>query len=409
VIDQQTGQWRSAYFLEDSWMDPGVYALIGAGAFIGGATRMTISIPVIMVELSGELRFLLPIMVAIAVARAVADTLCAPLYHQQMHLSCIPYLPHSVSGVNMELFTLKHLISNQSDIAYLSSKPTLQEILDLLKDTNHHMFPVIELPPPLNSKNNNNNDNNIEQQQQEDGSSGAATNSNNNKKKNDPSLFIRGRGNLPVGHQLVGAVSREDLQIMLALPDFDIGPHAMTRFQPTRPYNELRYEEWIEHENSMFFLLSTQEWRTMWNSYVPHISEERANQIIDLRVILNKSPWTAVSSQSLAEAFHNVRTMSIRHLIVVENQTVIGIVTRKDLLPYRLRQLQSKLDSKLLHGIGLDSLEALGEKMKNQNRNQQELKESNDKSQNDENNTNQDSNNNDITTTTQSSASVAIE
>ena len=147
----------------------------------------------------------------------------------------------------------------------------------------------------------------------------------------------------------------------------------------------------------------------MWNSYVPHISEERANQIIDLRVILNKSPWTAVSSQSLAEAFHNVRTMSIRHLIVVENQTVIGIVTRKDLLPYRLRQLQSKLDSKLLHGIGLDSLEALGEKMKNQNRNQQELKESNDKSQNDENNTNQDSNNNDITTTTQSSASVAIE
>lgn len=364
-------------------MDPGVYALIGAGAFIGGATRMTISIPVIMVELSGELRFLLPIMVAIAVARAVADTLCAPLYHQLMHLSCIPYLPHAVNGVNMELFTLKHLVSHQSDIAYLSSKPTLQEILDVLKETSHHMFPVIELPEhnsrirrgsitssssvslsslptslPLASAtrtsgtflaadNNNNNITTSGTLMKDSFHKNTTTTTSNN-------LYVRGKGNLPVGHRLIGSVSREDLQVMLALPDFDIGPHAMTRFQPARPYNELRYEEWIEHENSMFFLLSTQEWRTMWSSYVPHITQDRANQVIDLRVILNKSPWTAVSSQSLAEAFHNVRTMSIRHLIVVESETVIGVVTRKDLLPYRLRQLQTKLDHNLLHGIGID-------------------------------------------------------
>ena len=36
-----------------SWVDPGAFALIGAGAFMGGVTRLTISLAVIMMEVGG--------------------------------------------------------------------------------------------------------------------------------------------------------------------------------------------------------------------------------------------------------------------------------------------------------------------------------------------------------------------
>lgn len=33
-----------------AWIDPGVFSLIGAGAFMGGVTRLTVALAVIMME-----------------------------------------------------------------------------------------------------------------------------------------------------------------------------------------------------------------------------------------------------------------------------------------------------------------------------------------------------------------------
>lgn len=41
------GQW--------TWIDPGAFALVGAGAFMGGVTRLTIALAVIMIEVGGAL------------------------------------------------------------------------------------------------------------------------------------------------------------------------------------------------------------------------------------------------------------------------------------------------------------------------------------------------------------------
>ncbi|KAI4096360.1 MAG: hypothetical protein LQ339_007002 [Xanthoria mediterranea] len=62
------GQWITT-------ISPGIFAMVGAAAFLAGVSRMTISLCVIMFELTGELEYIVPHMIAILVAKWVADAL----------------------------------------------------------------------------------------------------------------------------------------------------------------------------------------------------------------------------------------------------------------------------------------------------------------------------------------------
>ena len=62
------GQWIPG-------ISPGIFAMVGAAAFLAGVSRMTISLCVIMFELTGELEYIVPHMIAILVAKWVADAL----------------------------------------------------------------------------------------------------------------------------------------------------------------------------------------------------------------------------------------------------------------------------------------------------------------------------------------------
>ncbi|CAG2216453.1 CLCN3_4_5 [Mytilus edulis] len=44
---------------------PGLYAMVGAAAALGGVTRMTVSLVVIMFELTGGLQYIVPLMLAV--------------------------------------------------------------------------------------------------------------------------------------------------------------------------------------------------------------------------------------------------------------------------------------------------------------------------------------------------------
>ena len=51
----------------------GTYAIIGAASALAGATRMTVSIVVIMFELTGALNYVLPIMISVMISKWVGD------------------------------------------------------------------------------------------------------------------------------------------------------------------------------------------------------------------------------------------------------------------------------------------------------------------------------------------------
>jgi chloride channel 3/4/5 len=54
---------------------PGIFAMVGSAAFLAGVSRMTISLAVIMFELTGQLDYIVPHMLAILVAKWTADAI----------------------------------------------------------------------------------------------------------------------------------------------------------------------------------------------------------------------------------------------------------------------------------------------------------------------------------------------
>lgn len=102
------GQWVGT-------ISPGIFAMVGAGAFLAGVSRMTLSLCVIMFELTGELEYILPHMIAILVAKWVADSLSSEgVYDLAQTVLGHPFLDmdHAVLAVQRqsEPHTLRRLI-----------------------------------------------------------------------------------------------------------------------------------------------------------------------------------------------------------------------------------------------------------------------------------------------------------
>lgn len=72
---------------------PGIYAMVGAAATLAGVTRTTVSLAVIMFELTGTLNYVAPVMLAVLVAKTVADSLeKRGIYELVIELKKLPYL-----------------------------------------------------------------------------------------------------------------------------------------------------------------------------------------------------------------------------------------------------------------------------------------------------------------------------
>ncbi|KAL8839047.1 MAG: hypothetical protein Q9176_004723 [Flavoplaca citrina] len=116
------GQWITT-------ISPGIFAMVGAAAFLAGVSRMTISLCVIMFELTGELEYIVPHMIAILVAKWVADALEKDgVYDLAQAVLGHPFLDadHAM-----------HLVQGQQELVQrlIPPKKTMQDItVDVPKD-----------------------------------------------------------------------------------------------------------------------------------------------------------------------------------------------------------------------------------------------------------------------------------
>ncbi|XP_078602296.1 chloride channel protein B-like isoform X3 [Branchiostoma floridae x Branchiostoma japonicum] len=136
-----------------AWMDPGAFALIGAASFFGGVSRLTMSLTVIMIEITNDVQFLLLIMVAIMVAKWVGDFVTHPIYHALLELKCIPFLDAEPvimhdghEPLNLELHCAEDAMSSPARMVHLVEP--VSNIAQLLLDTPHGGYPVVHAERP---------------------------------------------------------------------------------------------------------------------------------------------------------------------------------------------------------------------------------------------------------------------
>merc|ERR1712023_220344 len=88
-----------AEFLTNTISHAGPYALLGAVGLLGGIQRSSVSLVVIIVEGTGKIDYLLPIIFTTVCAKWVGDHLNDGIYHTAMHAKKIPFLENEPTNV----------------------------------------------------------------------------------------------------------------------------------------------------------------------------------------------------------------------------------------------------------------------------------------------------------------------
>eukprot|EP00271_Cylindrocystis_brebissonii_P004752 TRINITY_DN16591_c0_g1_i1.p1 TRINITY_DN16591_c0_g1~~TRINITY_DN16591_c0_g1_i1.p1 ORF type:complete len:534 (+),score=97.56 TRINITY_DN16591_c0_g1_i1:171-1604(+) len=262
-------------------IDEGTYALLGAASFLGGSMRMTVSLCVIMVEITDNLNMLPLIMLVLLISKAVGDCFNAGFYDVHCELRRLPILEAHPKRF-MRNLSAKDAASTQ--VVHLARVERVGRIVEVLRSTSHNGFPVIETFP--------------------DGTTG----------------FI---GLLLRSHLLVLLRSRADFR--------DSPEPAATAGRTHFGY------DWTD-----FAKPPSTKGMTMDNV---HLAPAELSMWIDLKPFLNPSPYIVEEDMSMTKVYTLFRQLGLRHLCVVERvPRVVGLITRKDLLSENLEARREELE-----------------------------------------------------------------
>lgn len=129
---------------------PGTYAIIGAAAALAGATRMTVSIVVIMFELTGALTYVLPIMIAVMISKWVGDAFSRRgIYESWIHFNEYPFLDNNNADDGMLIpdISASQIMTRIEDLVVLTATGhTIASLTTILETHPYRGFPVVSDP-----------------------------------------------------------------------------------------------------------------------------------------------------------------------------------------------------------------------------------------------------------------------
>jgi chloride channel 3/4/5 len=126
---------------------PGTYAIIGAAAALGGVTRMTVSIVVIMFELTGALTYVLPIMIAVMISKWVGDAFGKKgIYESWIQFNEYPFLDNSDEALIPDIPVSRIMTRIEDLIVLTATGHTIASLTHILATQPYRGFPVISDP-----------------------------------------------------------------------------------------------------------------------------------------------------------------------------------------------------------------------------------------------------------------------
>ncbi|XP_078010801.1 chloride channel protein 2 isoform X4 [Phascolarctos cinereus] len=121
---------------------PGGYAVVGAAALSGAVTH-TVSTAVIVFELTGQIAHILPVMIAVILANAVAQSLQPSLYDSIIRIKKLPYLPELGWGRHQQYRVRVEDIMVR-DVPHIALSSTFRDLRMALHRTKGRTLALVE-------------------------------------------------------------------------------------------------------------------------------------------------------------------------------------------------------------------------------------------------------------------------
>uniref|UniRef100_A0A8C7B524 Chloride channel protein n=1 Tax=Neovison vison TaxID=452646 RepID=A0A8C7B524_NEOVI len=153
IAVEQLAYYHHDWFIFKEWCEvgadcitPGLYAMVGAAACLGGVTRMTVSLVVIVFELTGGLEYIVPLMAAVMTSKWVGDAFGREgIYEAHIRLNGYPFLDAKEEFTHTTLAAdVMRPRRNDPPLAVLTQdNMTVDDIENMINETSYNGFPVI--------------------------------------------------------------------------------------------------------------------------------------------------------------------------------------------------------------------------------------------------------------------------
>lgn len=266
---------------------------------------MTISLAVILLEATGDMQYVLPLMLALMAARFVGNMFNAGLYDIHIKLKRIPFLEGDlpIDALDAEL-TAGHVMS--SGCVTMQPMMRVGALQSILSSCDHDCFPVV-----------------------------------------DPQ-----RGDI-----LVGTILRRTICVLLKhqawFPedamhcddDLDMSKANLAKKKPSA-------WAWRSQKQgkSSAFPVGWDEIGQLYPRFPEiwqvRITPQERELVVDLRPYINSGAYVVHHTASVNRAYRLFRTMGLRHLPVTDlHNRVVGMITRKDMTNEQLKERVTELDT----------------------------------------------------------------
>lgn len=253
--------------------DVGMYALVGSAAVLNGISRMTLTISVILIEVSKDVGSLLPIVVTVTASNLVSSMIYISFDEAMIELRKANFLAEAPPPEFENLLTVSVM---SSPVVCIREIEKVSNILSVLATTQHNGFPVL---------------------------------STDNGEKRFAGLILR-RQLLVVLEARVWVEQQKNLEIPKATREKFVG--------------------------SFFSRLTV-------NNI--SLSTKDLSAICDLRAFVDPSPYVVSDLMPMRRVYRLFNEIGVRHLPVIgPDQRVVGMITRKDVLPSAMKYKASVLE-----------------------------------------------------------------